>query len=278
MTKTEQQPTSAKPYRPNDSSKTRVSPVFNALALTSSDWPRKLLDLAAGSSKGAHAWDREDLTPVRCYWQNTAKAMKEYALHPPAALLEWLVWNLKVPSRGMPKASPTTVANRKRLLAQDPDAIAEALDGLASGRLGRRWYVLEGPSYPDVFIETPEALILVEGKYTEGGATTTTTWMTERHQMLRHLDGAWEIKGKRSVYGLFIVDAGVADAPLTVPEKWRKAAEATVDPNVLKTSLPHRQDPADRDRIGRSLVGITTWQAITAAFDLDPTLLIAASR
>jgi hypothetical protein len=260
-----------KSYRPNDSSKTRVAPVFNALASTGSDWVRRLLDLV-GSTAQSTKWASEDLSPLKCYWQSNNPKRKEKSLQPPLSLLEWLIWNAEKPKRGMPKASASTTAARELLCARDPETIVQALDGVASGKLGREWYVLEGPSYPDAFIETPDALIIVEGKFTEAGATTTTTWMSKRHQMLRHLDGAWEIRGSRSVYGFFVVEADESTG-LAVPEKWRDAAKSTNTYESLKSSLPHRQDSAERAQIGECFTGITTWQAIQTAFKLDPSLL-----
>lgn len=46
---------------------------------------------------------------------------------------------------------------------------------LRSAGTGRGWHVLEGPTYPDVFVETRDALVVVEGKRTEAGPTTSTS-------------------------------------------------------------------------------------------------------
>lgn len=255
-------------YRPNDSSRTRVAPFFDALV----SWPRRLLDLAAQEGSG-RPWKDQDLTPLNCYWGDKDKGQKEYALKPPVALLESLIHDAKMPKGGMPPASHATIRAREHLLAGDRTAIEEALEGLATGRFERKWYAFEGSSFPDAFIETPDAFIVVEGKYTESGATTKTTWMPERHQMLRHLDGAWEIRGSRSVYGLFIVEGGDPRDPLAVPQKWRVAFDKSVTDNVLETSLPHRTTVQERKNIADCLVGITTWQAIQNCFNLSPSLL-----
>jgi hypothetical protein len=257
-------------YRPNDSSRTRVAPFFDALA----SWPKRLLDLAAPDGS-THPWKDQDLTPLKYHWGDKAKGRKEYALKPPVALLSELIHNPRLPEGGMPAASDATVRARQRLLDGDPVARKEALEGLATGRFGGKWFAFEGSSFPDAFIETPDALIVVEGKYTESGATTKTTWMPERLQMLRHLDGAWEIRGGRSVYGIFIVDGDASRDPLAVPEKWRMAFNDSATPGVLKASLPHRKTVNERALIGQCLVGITTWQAIQADFNLSPALLTA---
>lgn len=198
--------------------------------------------------------------------------MKEHGLQPPQALLEELVRQAKRPPGAMPTASAKTMEKRERFFAGDPVLRQEALDGLAAGRRGRLWYVFEGNSYPDVFIETPDALIIIEGKYTESGATTRTSWMPDRHQMLHHLDGAWEIRGDRSVYGLFIVDGESNDDP-AVPKKWLDAAASTVSPEVLENSMPHRKTSAERQQVADCFVGITTWQATQRRFGLNSALL-----
>lgn len=255
-------------YRPNDSSRTRVAPFFEALA----SWPRRLLDLAAPKNSG-RPWKDQDLTPLNYYWGDKVRKRKEYPLNPSVALLEELVRNAKLPKSGMPRATAKTIEARERLIAGDSATLEAALRGLESGQLDRKWYVFEGSSFPDVFIETPDALIIVEGKYTEAGATTKTTWMPDRDQMLRHLDGAWEIRGARSVYGLFIVDGGGASDPLAVPKKWKDASSATISAEALKSSLPHRKTLRDKQLIADCLVGITTWQAVQECFNLHPALL-----
>jgi hypothetical protein len=154
-----------------------------------------------------------------------------------------------------------------------PTHSQKGLRGLASGSINRKWYAFEGPSFPDAFIETPDALIVVEGKYTEVWTTTKTTWMTNRHQMLRHVDGAWEIRGTRSVYGIFIVDGSGESNPAKIPAKWETAYRDTLSPEALRSSLPHRKVREERQAIADCLVGITTWEAIQHCFNLDPVLL-----
>ena len=117
---------------------------------------------------------------------------------------------------------------------------------------------------------TPDALVVIEGKRTETGPTTSTTWMPVRHQMLRHMDAAWEVRGDRRVYGLFIVEA--MRGSNTVPAHWVQAAEDTLAPAAVSGSLPHRS-PAEREGIVQGFLGGTTWQAVCVEFGVDPTIL-----
>jgi hypothetical protein len=102
---------------------------------------------------------------------------------------------------------------------------------------------------------------VIEGKRTEADVSRDTTWMPTRHQMLRHLDGAWELRGGRAVYGFFIVEGGGDSA--VVPEHWRRECAETVSPEILDSSLPHRS-PEERRAIAEGYRGVTTWQQVCA--------------
>lgn len=216
-----------KARREYDSSKTRVAPVFNHLRAQRADkqWPRRLLDLAADGTDRAPTWRADDLSNGRCHWWP-----RERALHPPVALLSWLIRNLDVTGKQL--GSDTVAKVRRKLAARDPETIELALRQLRTGGSRKGWFVLEGPTYPDACIETTDAIIIVEGKRTEAAPTTKTTWIDTRHQMLRHLDAAWEIRGNRSVYGLLIVEGEGAGG--AVPKVWQDAAMATTSDETVR--------------------------------------------
>jgi hypothetical protein len=249
-----------------NSSKTRVAPVFDALRMATQEdpqWAKRLLDLVIGGSTSSSQLRKQDLRVIEIHHEP-----EEYALRPPVALLSWLIRHLKDPSAKL-TGDDETSAERRRLLDGDADAISRALARLREGGGDRSWHVLEGLTYPDVYIVTTDALIVIEGKRTEAGATTSTTWMAARNQMLRHIDAAWEIRGRRSVYGFFIVEGD--DGP-GVPAKWVHAAVNTVSLDSIRNSLPHRSLD-EQSEIAACFLGATTWQAIVSAFGLAPTLL-----
>jgi len=92
--------------------------------------------------------------------------------------------------------------------------------------------------------------------------------MPGRHQMLRHIDCAWSVRGHRSVFGFFAVSGGCTAADADVPAQWVHDAAATVADEALKASLPYRTE-AERALISSCFLGATTWQAICAEFELD---------
>ncbi len=236
-----------------DSSRTRVAPVFDHLRSRSDDWVRKLLSLAEGGHPSAGVRSELDLSCVQGHW-----APNELALRPPVSLLSWLIRN----ANGL-DLSNNESTERRLLYKGDQVTISRALQLLRTENANRGWYVFEGPTYPDAVIETPDAIVVVEGKRTEPGATTKTTWLPGRHQIWRHVDAAWEIKGRRTVYGLFVVESGGE----AVEDAWQKAAKYTLANDTLDASFPHR-GKAERDDISKSFVGVVTWRAICSAFAL----------
>jgi hypothetical protein len=253
-----------------DSSKTRVAPAFNALKARESEdpqWVASLLDLAARADQPDRPWRHQDLTVEAHYWEPN-----ERGLQPPVALLSWLIRNF-APVPGRLTADGDTMDRRRALAARDPDTIETALESLRRGGTGKAWHLLEGPSYPDAFLVTRDALIVVEGKRTEAGPTTETYWMPGRHQIFRHLDAAWEIRGRRAVYGLFVVEADREIHPTDVPSLWQSAADTTLSREAIDGSLPHR-GAAEQREIAGAFVGVTTWQMIVEAFQLPPGTLL----
>jgi hypothetical protein len=147
--------------------------------------------------------------------------------------------------------------------------VQNALTALRSSTSHKAWYVFEGPTYPDAYVVTPDLLLVVEGKRTEPSATTSTTWMPERHQIWRHIDAAWEIRGRRDVAGLLVVEA---DPNGKLPELWIEASRQTCSSSVLNGSFPHRS-LEERAAIAASFRGLTTWAAICEHFGLDHNIL-----
>jgi hypothetical protein len=158
-------------------------------------------------------------------------------------------------------------------MAREPEAIGKALSLLEQDS-GRGWHVLEGASRPDVYLETPEAIVVIEGKRTEAGPTTHTSWMKTRHQMLRHIDAAWDQRTGRRVFGFFIVEGD--DPEGAIPDHWLAVARATTEPEAVARSLPHRTQE-ERDAIASAFLGVTTWQATCRALDVPWNALPARS-
>jgi hypothetical protein len=248
-----------------DSTKTRVTPVFKSLENMGSPWLGRLLSLPTLGHRDRLSWEGCSMQAEEIEYGTNEKPLPA-----PFKLLDWLTGNVQdVTGKGLDGLSINTRGKRSRLLARDPVVIAEARTLLASDRSDHQWFVLEGPSCPDVFISTPDLIVVIEGKRTEPVPTTGTTWMSPRHQMLRHMDCALEAAHDRTVLGFFIVESGTDGK---VPDVWKRAAADTISPEVLDGSLPHRT-AAERELIAKGFLGVTTWQAVCREFAIDPLTL-----
>ncbi|HXY25608.1 MAG TPA: hypothetical protein VEI73_13215 [Candidatus Acidoferrum sp.] len=244
------------PGRKYDSSKKRVRPVFDALWSHGRDWLPQLLALPTGGCVDAKIESR-DLTLVEGHWEPDEKC-----LNPPVSLLSWLIRNVD----SLVSTEPSNKF-RRRLAMGDPDTIEHALRLLRTEDATRAWYIFEAPTCPDVYLVARGALVVVEGKRTERSTTIDTTWLPGRHQIWRHLDATWELRGRRAVYGLFIVESDESTDG-SVPELWRNLAQECLDACVLRTSFPHRS-AEEVAAISRCYLGVTTWRRVCEQFHID---------
>jgi hypothetical protein len=250
-----------------DSSKTRVEPVFEILTekdSTGRSWLPQLLKLPVGGN-GVRTAKECDLTISHCCW-----GPDERKLSPPVSLLSWLIRHPQELARCSAAHNESMPTQRRELLNGSDSRMQEALSLLRNNPHGANWHIFEGETQPDVFIETSDLIVVIEGKRTEAGPTTHTTWMPGRHQMIRHLDGAWEIRGNRQVVGFFVVEgeSGGEEAPAN----WREFAKHTISPEALATSLPHR-GPSEQNEIASCFAGVTTWSRVCREFEIDATCL-----
>ncbi len=232
-----------------DSSRTRVAPFFDDLFKrdpTGQSWFPKLLTLPTGGSAPP---DSPVLGPFveHAWWPD------EVVLEPPPSLLSWLVRHLKCPSS---MKEDRTRPERRDLTDAGAERVGEALQLLETGPATGECYVTEGPSYPDAYLATNEAVAVIEGRGTGSGSTESTARSPVRHEVLRHLDGALGRAGPRALWGFFMVEAA-ADG--SVPAVWLDACAATLDPETLRRSLPHRS-PEERAYIASGFLGVVTWQ------------------
>jgi hypothetical protein len=246
-----------------DSSKTRVTPIFDTLyanGKTGNSWLKILLNLPSGG-KPVTVKNDWDFTILEKGWGENEKK-----LEPPVSLLSWLIRHCKTPKNGKLSADLEKTRKRQELIDESDFRIKEGLSLLRNNPAQENWFVFEGQTQPDVFIQTSDLVIVIEGKRTEPETTKHTKWMQGRHQMLRHLDCAWEIKGRKQVIGFFIVEGeGTTD---DVSDFWKKEATNTINQDAIASSLPHR-GPEEQTAIANCFIGITTWQRICKEFGID---------
>ena len=249
----------------NDSTKTRVVPVFDRLLnsdCTGTRWLERLIRLGTRAGVATVPQDIGALIPdhLPSWGQN------ERSLLPPLELLEWLVCSITKEQVGKSGDKGETRMKRKALASGDPEVLSEALCLLREGKRGSKWFVLEGKSRPDAYLETDSLVLVVEGKRKEPLLTTDTKWMQHRPQLIRHIDAAWEVAEGRVVLGLLLVE-GKTDDPLSVPKKLLRDSEKHLQHDQLASSLPHRSDQ-ERQEIGAGVLGAATWQRVCHEFSI----------
>ena len=153
-----------------------------------------------------------------------------------------------------------TGQNSEHLFFGDPD-VRKATGEQAKAELeahydtltssSRPWYMFEGFTNPDIFIEGDDYVIVGEGKWTEPHITTTTTYLPSRNQMIRHIQGTLNYTQKK-VYAFYIVDADCGYTNDLSKESFRQQlADETIQP-----------DNSEKVAIVNAFYGFTTWQAI----------------
>jgi len=249
-----------------DSSRTRVTPIFDALLdrdPSGKSWLDGLIALGSRKDVTASVSRGQQLThPGKRRW-----GTDEVALPAPIALLEYLVTHVDIEQVEASNDKGETRAKRTALANRDPAIVAQALQALAKGQRGRKWFILEGESRPDAFLEAEQLVVCIEGKRTEARCTSHTTWMRRRSQLIRHMDAAREAYPDKRVMGLLIVEGIDGDKSVVPSQHWLDECSAQYEDTMLASSLPHR-DNAEREKIRKGILGVTTWQAICEQNDL----------
>jgi hypothetical protein len=249
-----------------DSSKTRVAPVFDALLdLDSSGagWLPPLLRLPRADGESGCECRVDDAKIERHAWHGNPR---ERRLDPPVSVLAFLLRTLFGSRR------TSDIPKRQALFDGDSIVLAEGFQLLEErGYVRRAWWIFEGQTSVDAYLETDRALVLIEGKRTERGDTSYTTYMPGRNQMLRNIDAAWDIRGEKCIAAFYIVEGRPPD-PTAVPERWKQIARNTICPDTLAAALPHRSEE-QRAAMARAFCGVTTWHAVVKAVGLPPEVL-----
>jgi hypothetical protein len=196
-----------------------------------------------------------DLKFNKGYWGRT-----ERSFDPPVALLSWLIRH-PTPLLLAPPALP----ERTLLANGEPAVIVRALHALRTSAAPKGWHLLEGPTVPDVMIETPDALIVIECNSSEPNGTPDSA-VTGRRPMWRHIDAAWEIRGRRRIFGFFIVPGQEADGG--VPSVVEASFGEALSEAVLEANFPHRS-AKERDAITACFLGGTTWNLVCKTLNIS---------
>ncbi len=270
-----------------DSSRLKVVPVFSAL-LKANLWSQffECVNVHATVGDGNCVEKTlklpvfEEHEPEVRFGDKSSVGQGEKALPPKVDLLKWIVQNC-TDSRYVKSPKQGTSQERKDLFTC-PHKREEAVKAITelsnqhgitaqgeANNFPRKWYILEGASRPDVYIETATFILVIEGKLTERTFTTSTSWLKHRDQMIRHMDALYPMEGSPSkpIFGLYILPSESdyynvfrsKDHPI-FPDLPGKICRYQ-DFSIWKESLPHRKS----DTIGQMyshFLGYITWESL----------------
>ena len=240
----------------NDSSLTRVQPVFTALSQNAdSSWILRLLSLGSRALK---------MSLPSTVGALSSQPVFEHACLAPEDLLRWMITN---PSKldwsrlEQSKLAPNTIEKRRALRDGDLLVMQEALELL--GTKGRRpgsgrWYVLEGETKVDCALFGEDLTVFVEGKRIEPHLTDRVSWLRGRDQVIRNLD-CLRVEPCRADrwFVLLVVEDGMTTAA--------DAHRLDLGGERLISALPHL--PAEEvEEVWSHYAGYTTWQAVQREF------------
>lgn len=232
---------------------TRVKPLFDRIK----DNPREIDRFL--SKMSGYRRVRVDYSGYKVSYGECEKRLK-----PPRSLLVWQIENkekLSIPKDfGVKKTSPS-YPKRKKFFEGDPRLLDEARALIAQANLpGRDWYIFEGYTAPDVFIETRSHLIIGEAKRTENELTTSTTWLGVRDQLVRHIDAV--IDSSKEILSFFLFSKqGFHD-------HYSQKMENYSSIEYLKRSLPHRGDDTIK-KIAETFIGYSFWEDLGRLFSMQ---------
>ena len=241
-----------------DSTKTRVSPLMRYLGndITKLNQLLKLFN---------HKVEIKDKQIKIFYGKKSSGDVGEKSIPAPISLLEWYIKNPKELARNEniqnKQGSPSkeTIDNREAFFNKDPEkmkfakAAIKKLKEKKEYKYGHQWYIFEGYTNPDIYIETESAIFVGEAKRTEPELTGSVKWYEKRDQLIRHIDSVFD-KGKK-VYSFFILDN----------KNYKDLDKHGKDFDYYKQSLPHRSDD-DIKKFMKTYIGCITWDEIAEEF------------
>ncbi len=231
--------------RKHDSSLTRVAPAFQVVG-NSADNINAFFGLF-NARKSVPLLEHGD-----CYQVLYGK--HEKVLSPSPHRLRWLVEHpdeLTIP--GKPTCKKETFDLRKAFLEGKPNK--DVQQALQSGKFPR-WLRFEGPTHPDIFIETEKYIAVGEGKRTERQLTTSTTWCKERDQLIRHIDAILDKRNGKPVFSFLIVEN---------PDLYDDDLCRFRSPDFFNHNLRHRSNEDVRLAF-ESYLGVLTWSCLKRKF------------
>lgn len=238
-----------------DSSKTRVKPLFDHIGTDN----KKLNDLFSLFSPKTPKFEKNSILEI-CFGENEKKIPAS------KSMLLWLLENLtllnKVDNYGTTDTKSETYKKRKSLFSGDLNTMAEALNAVnnMTKSVERKWYIFEGKTSPDVYIETEDSIFIGEAKRTERNITTKTLWLNNRDQLIRHIDSL--LDQKKNIYSFYLLEGK------SFKNYYEKSIKLYSDKSYFESNLKHR-NLKEVDRASESFIGYIFWEDLASRFGIN---------
>lgn len=238
-----------------NSSLTRVKPLFDFID-SDIDKLNRLFELFDKNQR----IEQNSLIEIR-YGDNEKK------IPPSKSILIWMLQNLnvlnKVDNFGVSSVDSETYKRRKLLFSGDTKTINEAINIIQTKpKLPERdWYIFEGNTSPDIFIETTDSIFVGEAKRTEKDITTKTKWLCNRDQLIRHIDSL--LDQPKKIYSFYILEKEEY-----LKGSYKKSMESYSNKDYFNQNLKHR-DFSIIERAFNSFIGFVFWDDIADCFNIS---------
>ncbi len=239
-----------------NSSLTRVKPLFDFIN-SDIDKLNRFLELFKNTKKRVK---QNSLIEIR-YGENEKK------IPPSKSILIWMLQNLdtlnKVKNYGVKNIDSETYKKRSELFSGNVKLIDEAINTIQTKTKipDKGWYIFEGNTFPDIFIETSDAIFIGEAKRIENDITTKTIWLNQRDQLIRHIDSL--LDQPKPIYSFYILEKEEY-----LKGTYKKRMELYSKKDYFKENLKHRDDKII-ERAFVSFIGFVFWENIADCFEIS---------
>jgi len=239
-----------------NSSLTRVKPLFDIIKNDA----KKLNEFFKLFNRNIPEVDQNSIMETR-YGTNEKK------IPPPKLLLVWMLNNLdKLNSESLNSnvKNTETLVKRKKLFTGDKEILNEALKLIDKNypQPMRYWYIFEGYTQPDIYIETTDSIFIGEAKRTESDITTSTKWLNQRDQLIRHIDSL--LDQSKNIYSFYILEKGEYEKG-----KYKKSMELYEKPEYFESNLESHRESNLIMRAFNSYKGYIFWEDIAQIFNIN---------
>jgi hypothetical protein len=245
----------------HNSSITRIVPTFNYVGC---DISRLVAILRLFEKKlDYHKIEQENILESR-YGSKSKGDPGEKQIPPVEKLLEWYILNNEKLDQmhNEKRQRNESYFLRKKLFEGDQEIRSLALRLLSKNYPNQRvWYVFEGYTCPDIYIETENYIFIGEAKRTEKHITSSTDWYKTRDQLIRHVDSV--IGRDKKVVSFYIFDRDTYK-----DSNYSGYLNKYDDMNFLRQNLPHR-NVSDIKKIMESYIGHIFWDDLSELFSIS---------